>query len=37
MSDAWFLDPPGTEVHGSATVEWFADAFLSCTRPCKVR
>lgn len=28
MSDAWFLEPPGTEVHGSATVEWFGDAFL---------
>jgi len=28
MSDAWFLEPPGTEVHGTATVEWFGDAFL---------
>jgi hypothetical protein len=28
MSDAWFLEPPGTEVQGSATVEWFGDAFL---------
>ncbi|RRR98546.1 hypothetical protein [Glycomyces terrestris] len=28
LSDAWFLEPPGTEVHGSATVEWLGDAFL---------
>jgi len=28
MSDAWFLDPPSTEVSGSATVEWLGDAFL---------
>ena len=28
LSDAFFLEPPGTEVHGSATVEWFNDAFL---------
>jgi hypothetical protein len=28
MSDAWFLEPRGTEVHGSASVEWFGDAFL---------
>lgn len=28
ISDAWFLDPPGTEVPGSATVEWFGEAFL---------
>ena len=28
MSDAWFLEPAGTEVHGSATIEWLGDAFL---------
>ena len=28
LSDAWFLEPPGTEVRGSATVEWVGDAFL---------
>jgi hypothetical protein len=28
MSDAWFLEPPGTEVRGSAIVEWLGDAFL---------
>ncbi|MGH9209288.1 MAG: hypothetical protein ACRD2C_01255 [Acidimicrobiales bacterium] len=28
MSDAWFLEPSGTEVRGSATIEWLGDAFL---------
>jgi hypothetical protein len=28
LSDAWFLEPPGTEVQGSATVDWLGDAFL---------
>jgi hypothetical protein len=28
MSNAWFLEPAGTEVYGSATVEWMGDAFL---------
>lgn len=28
MSDAWFLDPPTTERHGTATIEWLGDAFL---------
>jgi hypothetical protein len=28
LSDAWFLEPPGTEGYGSATVEWFGEAFL---------
>ena len=28
MSDAWFLEPPGTEVHGSATIEWLGEAFI---------
>jgi hypothetical protein len=28
MSDAWFLEPAGTEAQGSATVEWLGDAFL---------
>jgi hypothetical protein len=29
LSDAWFLEPAGTQVHGSATVEWLGDAFLT--------
>lgn len=29
MSGAWFLDSPETEVHGSATIEWIADAFVT--------
>lgn len=29
MSDAWFLEPAGTEVHGSATIEWSGDAFVN--------
>lgn len=28
LSDAWFLEPPGTQVQGSATVEWLGEAFL---------
>ncbi|SDD04289.1 hypothetical protein [Glycomyces harbinensis] len=28
LSDAWFLEPAGTEVPGTATVEWLGDAFL---------
>jgi hypothetical protein len=28
LSDAWFLEPPGTEVQGSATVDWLGDAFV---------
>jgi hypothetical protein len=28
MSDAWFLEPAGTEVHGSASVGWLGDAFV---------
>lgn len=28
LSDAWFLEPAGSEVYGSATVEWVGDAFL---------
>jgi hypothetical protein len=28
MSDAWFLEPEGAEVRGTATVEWLGDAFL---------
>jgi hypothetical protein len=28
MSDAWFLEPPGTEVAGTTTVEWLGDSFL---------
>ena len=28
MSDAFFLEPPGTEVHGTVTIEWLGEAFL---------
>lgn len=28
MSDAWFLEPPGAEAEGTATVEWLDEAFL---------
>lgn len=28
MKNAWFLEPPGVEVAGSATVEWLGDAFV---------
>jgi hypothetical protein len=28
MRNAWFLDPPGTEVPGTTTIEWIGDAFL---------
>ncbi len=28
LSDAWFLEPAGAEVHGSATVDWRCEAFL---------
>jgi hypothetical protein len=28
MSDAWFLEPAGTEVHGSASVGCLGDAFV---------
>ncbi|MGH8776279.1 MAG: hypothetical protein ACRDWI_14325 [Jiangellaceae bacterium] len=28
LSDAWFLEPAGTEVSGSAAVEWLGDAFI---------
>jgi len=28
LSNAWFLEPAGTEVHGAATVAWLGDAFL---------
>lgn len=29
LSDAWFLEPPGTEVPGRATIEWIGEAFLT--------
>ncbi|MEV0646183.1 hypothetical protein AB0I28_13060 [Phytomonospora sp. NPDC050363] len=29
LSDAWFLEPAGTEVTGSATVEWIGEAFIA--------
>ena len=28
LSDAWFLEPRDLVVHGSATFEWLADAFV---------
>jgi hypothetical protein len=28
MSDAWFLEPAGTEVPGRSTIEWLGEAFL---------
>jgi hypothetical protein len=28
ISDAWFLEPPGTEVPGTTTVEWLGESFL---------
>jgi hypothetical protein len=28
MTHAWFLDSLDTEIHGSATFDWLADAFL---------
>jgi hypothetical protein len=28
MSDAWFLEPPGTEVPGTTTIEWLGESFL---------
>ena len=28
MTHAWFLDSLDTEIKGSATFEWLADAFL---------
>jgi hypothetical protein len=28
MRNAWFLEPPGREVAGSATGEWLGDAFV---------
>jgi hypothetical protein len=28
MSDAWFLEPPGTAVPGTTTVEWLGESFL---------
>lgn len=28
LSDAWFLEPPGTEVAGTTTIEWLGESFL---------
>jgi len=28
ISDAWFLEPPGTQVPGSTTIEWVGESFL---------
>ncbi len=28
MSDAWFLEPPGTEVPGITTIEWLGESLL---------
>lgn len=28
LSDAWFIDPPGQEFPGTATIEWLGDSFV---------
>ncbi len=28
LTHAWFLESLDTEIHGTATIEWYADAFL---------
>jgi len=28
LTHAWFLDSLDTEIHGTVTIEWYADAFL---------
>jgi hypothetical protein len=28
LSDAWFLQPPGTEVPGTTTIEWLGESFV---------
>jgi hypothetical protein len=28
MSDAWFLEPPGTKVPGTVTIEWLGESLL---------
>ena len=28
LTHAWFLDSMDTKIHGTATIEWYADAFL---------
>jgi hypothetical protein len=28
ISDAWFLEPPGTEVPGTTTIEWLGESLL---------
>lgn len=28
LSDAWFLEPEGTEVHGTSEIAWLGDAFV---------
>ena len=28
ISDAWFLEPPGTQVPGTTVVEWMGESFL---------
>ncbi|MEV0128539.1 hypothetical protein AB0H83_08730 [Dactylosporangium sp. NPDC050688] len=28
LSDAWFLEPPGTRQHGHASARWIGDAFV---------
>jgi hypothetical protein len=33
MTHAWFLDSLDTELHGTATFEWLADAFIVMTSP----
>ena len=28
LCNAWFIDPPGQEFHGSTTIEWIGQAFV---------
>ncbi|MQA63094.1 MAG: hypothetical protein GEU86_16740, partial [Actinophytocola sp.] len=29
LSDAWFLEPPGTEVSGTTTIDWLGESLLA--------
>lgn len=31
LSDAWFIDPAGTEVRASTSIEWLGEAFIVVT------
>jgi hypothetical protein len=28
LSEAWFIEPPGTTVHGTTTIEWLGESLL---------